>query len=267
MANNNKRNKTKKKKVVLVFDEKKRKEYLTGFSKRKNERRRRAQEELNVQVKEENKRIREEAKETTKKMKQSYQAIPELDEILKEKEYDTEDVSVKIVELSTIDMAKQNNWIGANIPSTTVLSESEPEREYSDESEEETTIPGMEISKKKKKNKPQKMNESKSTKRDDGTDEDNEDIAPKSKKELNRIIQKQTLSSMKHSKILQVKRKLDRLKDKKNFRKQVNIKQKFQKDKNKRKPQHGRDDESSSAMGRNKKSPRFHNSKDRRKHR
>ena len=45
-------------KLVLEFDKDKRKEYLTGFRKRKNERRRKAQLEIEQKVRDEKARIR-----------------------------------------------------------------------------------------------------------------------------------------------------------------------------------------------------------------
>ena len=47
-----------KNKLILEFDKDKRKEYLTGFRKRKNERRKKAQLEMEQQIREEKARIR-----------------------------------------------------------------------------------------------------------------------------------------------------------------------------------------------------------------
>lgn len=49
-----------KKKSELIFDETKRKEFLTGFSKRKQQRKKKAADEFQQKVKEEQKRIQEE---------------------------------------------------------------------------------------------------------------------------------------------------------------------------------------------------------------
>lgn len=78
------------------------------------------------------------------KLKLSFAPIPELANELNEEEYETEDVSVKIVEISTSELAKSNNWIGENRP------------RYSDDDDEETIdsslmeiksngIPGMDL--------------------------------------------------------------------------------------------------------------------------
>ncbi|XP_055321178.1 nucleolar protein 12, partial [Sitodiplosis mosellana] len=106
----------KKKKTELVFDPKKRREFLTGFRKRKQERRQKAKEDLDKQVKEERKRIKQEIRDGFQdQFKKSFEPI-ELEGKLKEEEYDTENVTVQIVELSTDEIAKSNNWIGANRP-------------------------------------------------------------------------------------------------------------------------------------------------------
>merc|ERR1711976_631212 len=54
-----KHRKNKQNKTFLKFDETARADFLTGFRKRKNERRKKAQEELQQQYKDEKKRIKE----------------------------------------------------------------------------------------------------------------------------------------------------------------------------------------------------------------
>ncbi|XP_073448661.1 nucleolar protein 12 isoform X2 [Aquarana catesbeiana] len=66
----------------LVFDEEKRKEYLTGFHKRKLQRRKAAVEEIKQKIKEEQKRMKEERhKEYMKMLKEREEALEEADEI------------------------------------------------------------------------------------------------------------------------------------------------------------------------------------------
>ncbi|XP_069825004.1 nucleolar protein 12 [Dendropsophus ebraccatus] len=66
----------------LVFDEEKRKEYLTGFHKRKLQRRKAAVEEIKRKIKEEQKRMREERhKEYMKMLKEREEALEEADEV------------------------------------------------------------------------------------------------------------------------------------------------------------------------------------------
>ncbi|XP_051569475.1 nucleolar protein 12 [Myxocyprinus asiaticus] len=72
----------KKKKCVLMFDDKDRQEFLTGFHKRKVERRKAALTEMKNKLKEEQKRVREERhKQYTKMLKERREALDEADEL------------------------------------------------------------------------------------------------------------------------------------------------------------------------------------------
>ncbi|XP_028934344.1 nucleolar protein 12 [Ornithorhynchus anatinus] len=67
---------------VLTFDEEKRREYLTGFHKRKVERRKAAVEEIKRKLKEEQKKLREERhKEYLKMLSEREEALEEADEL------------------------------------------------------------------------------------------------------------------------------------------------------------------------------------------
>ncbi|KAK7939351.1 hypothetical protein WMY93_002677 [Mugilogobius chulae] len=88
---NNHNNKTKKakfkpgskkreNKCIITFDEKDRQEYLTGFHKRKVERRKAAVEEIKKKIKEEQTKVREERhKEYLKMLKERREALDEYD--------------------------------------------------------------------------------------------------------------------------------------------------------------------------------------------
>ncbi|XP_075689755.1 nucleolar protein 12 [Rhinoderma darwinii] len=66
----------------LVFDEEKRREYLTGFHKRKVQRRKAAVEEIKRKIKEEQKRMRDERHtEYMKRLKEREEALEEADEV------------------------------------------------------------------------------------------------------------------------------------------------------------------------------------------
>ncbi|XP_073405593.1 nucleolar protein 12 [Dendrobates tinctorius] len=66
----------------LVFDEEKRREYLTGFHKRKLQRRKSAVEEIKRKIKDEQKRLKAERhKEYLKMLKEREEALEEADEI------------------------------------------------------------------------------------------------------------------------------------------------------------------------------------------
>jgi len=201
---------TKKRKVELVFDEKKRREYLSGFRKRKQERRKKAKDDLEVQVKEERKRLKLEAREDLKsKFKRSFAPIPELADEFNEEEYETEDVSVKIVEISTSELAKSNNWIGENRP------------KYSDDEEIDDTppiieqsigVPGMDLV---PASKPKTKNINKEDVDKNTPDELDDHKYFKSKRDLTKSVQMNTVKALKNSKAFQIKRKLDQLKDRK----------------------------------------------------
>ncbi|XP_007236223.2 nucleolar protein 12 [Astyanax mexicanus] len=69
-------------KLVLVFDDKERNEFLTGFHKRKVERRKAAVEEIKNKIKEEQKKLREERhNEYIKMLKERTEALEEADEL------------------------------------------------------------------------------------------------------------------------------------------------------------------------------------------
>ncbi|TRY88389.1 hypothetical protein DNTS_018301 [Danionella cerebrum] len=73
--------KRKQGKHVLMFDEQDRAEFLTGFRKRKQERRRAAIEEIKTKLKEEQKRVREQRhKEYMKMLQERRQALEEVEE-------------------------------------------------------------------------------------------------------------------------------------------------------------------------------------------
>lgn len=140
--------------------------------------------------------------------------MPELPNELNEEEFETEDVKVKIVEISTTELAKSNNWIGENRP------------KYSDDDDEEDEaepiiekydgIPGMELTiPPKSSSKPKK----KDRKNDDAEEPSAVDHALfKSKKNLTGTVNNKAVKALKNSKAFQIKRKLDQLKDRKKAR-------------------------------------------------
>lgn len=194
----------KKTKVNIVFDPKARREFLTGFHKRKLQRQKRAQEELQQLLKEERKRLKQEAKESYKKLVASHRTIPELEDLL-EKQYEVENHSVSVVELSASDLAKKNNWIGVN------------KVEYDNEEEEEED--------------------------GDGVDSEKVDEIPgmqmKTKKEIKKVIKKQATKQVKKSKAFQAKNKIERFKNKRKSLREKKRRLKLQKHskKNKHKQQ------------------------------
>ncbi|XP_050070757.1 nucleolar protein 12 [Anopheles maculipalpis] len=243
-----------RKKTELVFDPQKRVEFLTGFHKRKQHRRKIAQGEMQRKLKEETKRIRTEAKEKMKNLYHSYKPIPELTEEDKaedqEEEYDTENVTVKVVELSTRDLAKENNWLGENRVMVNDDNESEAEGSASDDEEELDehqlgVIPGMELEgekKVKRKHKPLAEEDA----NDDTKEKDDksamEKVKPKkgpvlnldgirSKKELNHKLKRYALKSMKNSQAFRQKERVHKQKQLKKSRRIRHQKEKHLKQK------------------------------------
>ncbi|CAD6203469.1 GSCOCG00009777001-RA-CDS [Cotesia congregata] len=190
----NKGQKVKRKKFTLVFDEEKRKEFLTGFRKRKLQRIQKAKEEFEAQCKEEKKRIRREAKENLKKLV-SQRDIPELEELVAQTEhkYEMQGKTVSILELDVNQLRQSDNWIGENKPT---YEKDVIDNDDSDD-EESTTVPGMEL-----KTKPKFV-------------EEQSDGLHLTKKELSRVVQKETLQKMKKNVIFQRKQKILRSKNRK----------------------------------------------------
>ncbi|KAL5292390.1 hypothetical protein ACFFRR_011288 [Megaselia abdita] len=206
----------KKQKVEIVFDEQKRKDFLTGFRKRKNERRKKAKEQVETMIKEEKKRIKSELKAGMKNMKKSYQPLQELTEADKKEEYEDDEVEVKIVELSANDFASKGAMIGAN---TGEQSEEEPEDEPSEaESEiDENTIPGMDLEKPKKRKRPSKAQEEGGN---PGKKAKVEEF--KSKKDIDKVMKKKTLRNLKKTSAFKQKEKFEQVANRKKSRRDKN---------------------------------------------
>ncbi|XP_044746737.1 nucleolar protein 12 [Coccinella septempunctata] len=198
--------KNKANKVHLVFDADKRREFLTGFRKRKLQRKKNAKDEFEKALKEERKRIKAESKESYKKLVASNRDIPELENLLEE-EYEDDDATVKIITLSTENIAKQNNWIGENRP--IYSTDHEDEEDDDDETiEEDDEVPGMELTEKivkKEHTKKEKFDSEKTL-----------------KKKLKHLATKR----VQKSKVFQMKNKLERQKQQKKSMKQRKFKEK-----------------------------------------
>lgn len=163
-------------------------------------------------------------------MKKSFEPIPELVDELNEEEFETEDVSVTITELSTSELAKNHNWIGQNRPKYSD-EEDNADEESASEEEEAEEVPGMGLSKPAAS---KKTGRSKADSATDGgkTDETAADADRpkwqipatkkpiKSKRELGVIVQKDAMKTLKNSKAFQQKQRLDMLRDRKKARKE-----------------------------------------------
>ncbi|XP_043085087.1 nucleolar protein 12 [Puntigrus tetrazona] len=108
-----KQKKKKQRKCVLMFDDKERQEFLTGFHKRKLQRRKAALEEMKNKLKEEQKRVRDERhREYLKMLQERRQALEEADELVdvitatKESvQYDHPNHTVTVTTISDLDLS------------------------------------------------------------------------------------------------------------------------------------------------------------------
>lgn len=207
----------KRQKVAIVFDEQKRKEFLTGFSKRKNERKKKAKEQIELMLKQEKKLIKSQLKDglNLKAMKKTFQPLQELTEEDKMEKFEDDEVEVKIVELAANDFALKGNMIGANIG---VESEEEDQGNHSDEESEidANTIPGMDLVKQKKK--PKKPTKSK------GATENKLSTSGefKSKKEIDALMKKKTIKKLKVTSAFKQKQRFEQVANRKKFTRMMN---------------------------------------------
>ncbi|XP_017771724.1 PREDICTED: nucleolar protein 12 [Nicrophorus vespilloides] len=201
------RPKNRSNKLNIVFDEGKRREFLTGFHKRKLQRKQYAKDKLEKDLKEERKRLKLEAKESYKKLVVSHRDIPEVDKILgrEVEEFEDEEVTVKVVELSPEEIAKENNWIGPNKPKY----DEDVEEEEDEEIEDEEEIPGMSLTEKKKPKveKPKKQFTS--------------------SKEIKSTLKKQATKKVQNSKVFKRKTDVERRKQKKRSMREEKERSKF----------------------------------------
>ncbi|EHB02182.1 Nucleolar protein 12 [Heterocephalus glaber] len=99
--------------LVLTFDEEKRREYLTGFHKRKVERKKAAIEEIKHRLKEEQKKLREERhQEYLKMLAEREEALEEADELdhmvtakTESMQYDHPNHTVTVTTISDLDLS------------------------------------------------------------------------------------------------------------------------------------------------------------------
>lgn len=188
---------------------------------------------------------------------------------MKEEEYDTENVTVQIVELSPDEIAKSNNWIGSNKPVYEVNGSSnnatskrstentgglgdakdgdnddddDDDNEDDDEEEEEEEVPGFTVTSIKKTKKPSPIT-------DENVDDESgeEEKKPKrrrknlpesfsSKREIGQVLAKNVQNKLRQSKAFRTKAKLERVRDKKKawIEKEKRMKQQNKRDKHKK---------------------------------
>merc|ERR1712150_251179 len=104
---NKKKGGTNKRKSEIVFDEAKRKDYLTGFRKRKNERRKKANDEHEIKLKEDIRLAKEKAKSYGSNKSGSNQIVPEVEHILQQSHpTDVHDLGTHTVSVTHLDFSK-----------------------------------------------------------------------------------------------------------------------------------------------------------------
>uniref|UniRef100_A0A8C5QII6 Nucleolar protein 12 n=1 Tax=Leptobrachium leishanense TaxID=445787 RepID=A0A8C5QII6_9ANUR len=135
-----KKNKTLMRKE-LVFDEEKRREYLTGFHKRKVQRRKAAVEEIKRKIKDEQKKMREDRhKEYVRMLKEREDALEEADELeslvtskTESVQYDHPNHTVTVTTISDLDLS------GGGIPPVVAAKEEKDECEQQEEQPKSVT--------------------------------------------------------------------------------------------------------------------------------
>lgn len=125
----------KKKKNQIVFDEKERREYLTGFRKRKEERRRKARDELERQIKEEKKKQKEMRLEAMRKEREKA-GLPTIDEII-EKNTKKIELQNHTITISDIDNLARPKLFDSDDEKNPDKDEEEDENDSSGDEEEE----------------------------------------------------------------------------------------------------------------------------------
>ncbi|XP_067006129.1 nucleolar protein 12 [Anabrus simplex] len=194
-AGSRSRQKKARKKFAIVFDPQARREFLSGFHKRKLQRKKKAHEELKQQLKDERKRLKQEARESYKKLIVSHRPVPELEHLFTEK-YELENHSVSIMELSASELAKKNNWIGENkVQYEQEDDDDEEEDRESDEEKEGNEVPGMVL---------------------------------KTPRDVKKVLKKQATKQVQKSKAFQMKNKLEQRKNKKKSLKVKKLRMKVQ---------------------------------------
>merc|ERR1712141_894859 len=133
----------KKRKSEIVFDETRRKDFLTGFRKRKQERREKAKDQQEKQLKEEIRLAKEKAKKDVPKSS-SNQIVPEVEHLLQQsRPTDVHDLGTHTVSVTHLDLSK---------PQTSQEDYSESEEEEENSGNEKEPVVAKKVSKTMKKN-------------------------------------------------------------------------------------------------------------------
>ncbi|CAG5897466.1 nucleolar protein 12 [Menidia menidia] len=134
-------------KCVVMFDDKDRQDYLTGFHKRKVERRKAAVDEMRKKIKEEQKRVREERHKEYVKMLQAREealadAEDDLEDLITSKtesvQYDHPNHTVTVTTISDLDLSRTSLLGSAENQDLKAEGDNEDKKEGEEEKEEKT---------------------------------------------------------------------------------------------------------------------------------
>jgi ribosomal RNA-processing protein 17 len=136
----------KKTKTKIVFDENARKDFLTGFRKRKDERRKAWKEKIDKQLKNEIKKMKHQTREKLEKggmskKNSSHQIVPEVAHLINSDLARTTVTEINGASVSVTSIDSLKPW------HDTARSDSSEDEEEDDDAEEE--VPGMSMKKKK----------------------------------------------------------------------------------------------------------------------
>ncbi|XP_067672458.1 nucleolar protein 12-like [Haliotis asinina] len=112
--------KNRKTKHFLVFDEKARAEYLTGFRKRKAERKKYYEEKVKKRMIDERKALRKQTREIMKKRMKQQQVftVPEVEHLVDATEFDLPNHTVTITDIADVDFSSEGGLrLGQNMAS------------------------------------------------------------------------------------------------------------------------------------------------------
>jgi ribosomal RNA-processing protein 17 len=102
-------------KTPLVFDDKERREFLSGFRKRKTERKVKAKEKIEKAVKEEKTRLKQEQKEAISQLYFADRPVPEVQHLVEPVTYDLESHVVTVTSLDATEIAANLGYaMGSN---------------------------------------------------------------------------------------------------------------------------------------------------------
>jgi len=175
-------------KKTIVFDEKKRKDFLTGFRKRKDERRKKWNEKVERDLKKEIKKIKEETKTKMEKSKgsKSNKICPEIAHLINTDQANT---TVQQIDNASVTVTTFDSLEEAAAPWRKDTTEEVEESEEEEEEEEVEEVPGMSL---------------KPSKNETETETEKVVIGTKERKALNRA----AIKKLQESKAFKTKEKL-----------------------------------------------------------